>query len=176
MELIFEVYVPAVGSPSAVSDGRSSRHTTSASEGWAHTHQVPSVASSSTSVMRDPYLSALVFFALVQYTVDNFSSVKRRSSSHTQFPLGCSLHVLWLRSFRLFQSAVFFSFLCVHWIHPGPFFPAFFSWTPGWGVYVTSVLGPLVPFVTQRLTSFQAYLLNGSPFLHMKHSSPFLNF
>ena len=57
-------------------------------------HQVPSVASSLTGIMWGPYLSALVFFALVQYTVDNFSSVKRRLSSHTQFPLGCSLRVL----------------------------------------------------------------------------------
>ena len=56
--------------------------------------QGSSVASSSTGVMRGHYLSALVFFALVQYTVDNFSSVERRSSSHTQFPLGCSLRVL----------------------------------------------------------------------------------
>ena len=59
-------------------------------------HQVPSVASSSTGIMWGHYLSALalVFFTLVQYTLDNFSSVERRSSSHTQFPLGCSLRVL----------------------------------------------------------------------------------
>jgi hypothetical protein len=55
---------------------------------------------------------------------------------------------------------------------PRSVFSCSFSWKLGWGVLVTSVLGPLVaPIVTQRLSSFQAYLLNGSPFLHVKHSS-----